>query len=747
MNPWSVASLAAALRDRFRRHPGLQALLLGAAGALLNVLALPPLPALPLYLGGVAYLFALLTLGWRWGLVAAALAGAALYGKGMLVLPLLETAVLAWLILRWHFKPWKAALVFWALLGMPFMALAGRSVAGLDWPILLTGMAVSGLNGMFNLLLAELLMGVTGRKGGEPLRVQFMRRLTLFAILPTLVLSIVFNHLEVRQRLVQQVQRLDHSLAIVRQRLDARVEDLIRHLDALAVAALRPGMADRPEQWNLLLEDAYRIETGLGTLLLADAQGIIQAGYPARFEDGRAVAGAGFSVADRAYFREPMRTGRAYVSDVFMGRGYGPKPIVAVSTPLVGGDGQIGVVEASLALAELTDLVQGAAQEPERVSTLITDTQGRVIYASEALGLAFMAALPETLVRIAERPAATPDALAAGDTRPYLYQSRLLRHAATRATRWRVAQLYDIRGDILYFNLRSLLRITVVLVLILAARVLAKRYADRVLEPLAQLNRRTESLNLVDIAQVMPVVVDHGPREVMRLVRTFNAMIARLSKAQLEIRSAFAVRDQLNLALERSNRELEDKVAERTEQLHQKAAMLEQLSITDTLTGLHNRRYLMREMQREWRRGQRLGGVLSLLLLDIDYFKRINDSHGHAAGDAVLVAVAAALRESLRETDTVARLGGEEFVILLPGVDRSGALQFAERLRVRVETLAIAFESLELACTVSIGLVDSQLAGLEDEEGMLLAADKALYTAKESGRNRVCAWPLAPTAA
>jgi len=165
---------------------------------------------------------------------------------------------------------------------------------------------------------------------------------------------------------------------------------------------------------------------------------------------------------------------------------------------------------------------------------------------------------------------------------------------------------------------------------------------------------------------------------------------------------------------------------------------LEHQSHTDVLTGLLNRRALQLAATREIAVARRHHFPLSLLLLDLDHFKQINDRHGHAGGDAALVQVAKCLTDNLRTIDLCARIGGEEFVALLPGYDGHRALEAAERIRSRIEGLSLEHRGLLLPLTTSVGVADlaPEDAVLED---LLARADRALYRAKQEGRNRVVA--------
>lgn len=163
---------------------------------------------------------------------------------------------------------------------------------------------------------------------------------------------------------------------------------------------------------------------------------------------------------------------------------------------------------------------------------------------------------------------------------------------------------------------------------------------------------------------------------------------------------------------------------------------LEHMARTDALTGLLNRRAFLDEFERESARTARDGSQLCMLLMDLDYFKQINDRHGHRTGDAVLCSVAEVLRTSLRRGDLVGRLGGEEFAALLPQTTEFQAGMLAERLRERVETQAIAADGAPVSITASFGIAAWQ-GSYESLEVLMHHADIAMYMAKQAGRNCV----------
>ncbi len=191
------------------------------------------------------------------------------------------------------------------------------------------------------------------------------------------------------------------------------------------------------------------------------------------------------------------------------------------------------------------------------------------------------------------------------------------------------------------------------------------------------------------------------------------------------------------------NQELQARIrtGRRMVELHQqliaaREALREQAT-TDALTGVANRRTILETLGRELERSRRAGTSCAVVFVDLDHFKRVNDTHGHAAGDAVLRQAAATMRSILRPYDLLGRYGGEEFVAVLPGCDAAGAQAVAERLRATVSAAPTVVGELSLRVTCSIGVAVGGGASGADRERLLSAADAALYRAKQVGRDRV----------
>lgn len=209
-----------------------------------------------------------------------------------------------------------------------------------------------------------------------------------------------------------------------------------------------------------------------------------------------------------------------------------------------------------------------------------------------------------------------------------------------------------------------------------------------------------------------------GWREVRELTEHFSVMIATLKEF---------------------NETLQSKIDERTHDLGEANRKLTELATRDPLTGLYNRRHLQVSLDREIGRAHRYGHPLSIVIMDIDHFKAVNDAHGHAIGDLVLQRLAEFLKDTLRSSDIVARIGGEEFCFILPESPEEAALAFLERVRIGISEIAFEADATAFSVTCSFGLAELNDAS-PDPDHLMKNADIALYEAKRSGRNRIVAF-------
>ncbi|RLP52652.1 MAG: GGDEF domain-containing protein [Ketobacter sp.] len=213
---------------------------------------------------------------------------------------------------------------------------------------------------------------------------------------------------------------------------------------------------------------------------------------------------------------------------------------------------------------------------------------------------------------------------------------------------------------------------------------------------------------------------------------------ALAERINIERRLRYEAQEQTLITTRRINEELESRVQERTQELEALTQQLRDLSNTDQLTGLCNRRHLESSFYDEWERAKRYQRDIAVIMIDIDHFKTVNDTHGHLVGDDCLQEVARRIQEGVRwPSDLAARFGGEEFCILLPETGLKGALIVAERIRTLVAATPVTTRSHSLSITISAGVYSLVPSEEKSIDQTLNFADKALYQAKDKGRNQV----------
>lgn len=355
-----------------------------------------------------------------------------------------------------------------------------------------------------------------------------------------------------------------------------------------------------------------------------------------------------------------------------------------------------------------------AARSFAEAPLYLVDENGRVVAASLSTDAAGFEAFPRDLL-------AHPEHAPALDFRTVDGRRGIGAHRALAVAGWGLVVAESL--EVAFAPVFSVVtRVFVIdLAIILAFSFLAYEITAKIVRPLEALSDGARGISR---GELEIEIADTGTQdEIGLLTRTFNDMARRLRRNRDEI--------------EQQHRQLR----EQNEELQRANEVLEQLSITDGLTKLHNHRYFQEALTREIKRVSRSGEPLAILLVDIDDFKALNDRHGHAHGDTLLVRIARVLNESVRESDILARYGGEEFVVLATGTDLEGAMFVAEKVRTAVaETMFVAPETLDpMHVTVSIGV--AEFAG--DRKRFFDAADRALYRAKGAGKN--CVMAAAPS--
>lgn len=439
----------------------------------------------------------------------------------------------------------------------------------------------------------------------------------------------------------------------------------------------------------------------------------------------------GSSVAQRGWFIAARE--RVYVGDVNESKPLAallpaqandePTRVIDFAAPIRDAEGRLlGVVGAHAHWRWITGVVDGVTRRQKPgggIDALILDREGRVLY-PEALAAAQGGGEPVLPTALAK--GRFEGLLRFGDGKDYLSSEATLQVGTNAELGWRIVARQPVELAMrpvrdLRFEL-ALLGVLAAAVLVVAALLLARRVSKPV-ERLVRIAERVEAERRIPDFPDEPATLE----------------LARLGGAMRSMARSLLETEQ---ALQKTNATLETQVRQRTAELQSANAALQHLATHDPLTGLHNRRSLDARLGEalalDRRYGASSGRVHGLLLIDVDHFKRVNDAHGHPAGDAVLRQLAQLLLGTVRVSDVAARFGGEEFAVLLPELGGPlDAVLTAEKIRAAVQ--AATFPEVG-KLTVSIG-VSLALPEDADARPLIARADAALYEAKRGGRNAV----------
>lgn len=564
--------------------------------------------------------------------------------------------------------------------------------------------------------------------GGHTLHRDLVVGLAMLALVPALALGLVLAKRAAEQREDRAVSTLHDTALDVATQLD---QLFAAHRKDIALLARTVANEAQPDAAALAatLASHHAIYDDYLTMLATDAAGTILCATALVAGQPQQISVIGHSVADRPYFALPMRNGGSFISDVFRGRGLGNDVIVAVSHAVVDATGKRqGIVEGSLDLRSLGRFPSVVRAVERGADLFIVDSTARVIYSSDAVRY-------PPLGHLNQSDFVTP---------PRAHRAAGQRHIVADETTdmgWRVVArlpLQPIKASVL-----SDFRVTTIWLLatVCAAAMLSAALARRVRRPLQALTAAVRSLD-VDGIDAKIAAPTGAPDEIKAVFAHLSTVAERMHNSYRQLSAASEAgkhyRDQLEQTLSRRDEE----IASRTRELEESNRKLLTLSNVDALTGLANRRHFLETIDRVWRHGMRERSPVSVAIVDLDHFKAYNDTYGHQGGDQCLVRVAGAMASVVsRSLDMVARCGGEEFMIVLGNTELADALSIAERTRQLVEDLAIPHigSSTDSIVTLSVGVASAVPRRGSHHDELIRLADRALYHAKERGRNKV-AW-------
>ena len=406
------------------------------------------------------------------------------------------------------------------------------------------------------------------------------------------------------------------------------------------------------------------------------------------------------NISTRDYIKYPLANNQTYLSDVTI-TNTNPSPVIFVSSAIVERDQTSGVLALSINLWNENNIfraVFNGFQEKKQGTIYVIDGQGRIVFHMDR-ELVGLLANPSISSQFADTREGLLDNISSEHGKVDLAFRKLT------SNNWIV--VYEMGHDEIYSMSiigRYIYAGTLVLVLLLGLLASAV-FVRIILRPLEQITNATEQVAAGDLTQR----IDYNGHDDLRgVMKNFNSMTTNLKFQYDE---------------------------------------LEKLSLHDYLTGLANRRYFEQQLHLELERATRLGHPSTLLMLDIDDFKHINDKYGHLKGDKILKILASALKEIVREVDLPVRFGGEEFLVLLPETSLAQGQIVAEKIRKEISQITIVSRKGNITITVSIGMSgtehdDKLCYALLDRAGagLLKRADEALYQAKAKGKNRVQVW-------
>jgi len=500
---------------------------------------------------------------------------------------------------------------------------------------------------------------------------------------------------------------------------------------------------------NAWLDTRRAINSEFQSMIVVTEGGTVVSASPLQDFGGKSIVAARANVRDRSYFQQTIANPWAQISDVFRGRIYGHEQIIAISAPLLdAGRRPRGIVEGSINLA-FFDSLQRAFPLAPGAEMVVLDTHNRVIFSNA----------PKTwdaLQDLSSSPLLQA-ALAAGKGKAFRYREEqgdqpgryYLAASSETANHWHVL----LRMPLALVNDRVYESVATtagwLMAAIVFALLLSRLLSRRITEPLNALSELVTQYDPLKGGGT-PDWRQSSPQEINGIYRAFRNTAARITELYGTLMETLEHSEKLRRELDEVVANRERVIEERTAQLARANRLLDQQAKLDPLTAIANRRGAEEFLDRCWSFGLRDHAPLSVLMVDVDYFKAYNDTYGHRAGDDCLQIIATTLAEAAtRPLDMASRWGGEEFLVILGATPAEGALSTAERMRRAIETAALPHSQAvgRHVVTISVGVATRIPARDAHVTALLEEADRALYKAKQRGRNCVVATAeqLAPT--
>ncbi|MBI3651946.1 MAG: response regulator [Acidobacteria bacterium] len=552
----------------------------GVLGYAVNHFPLPVFGRVEIVFGGIGYLLIAICYGPRYGLLAALIAASepvALWHNPYVFLYMgMESLIVGWLVRR-RWQPLLADLLYWLLLGLPLLILIYLGILKFTNLVAWSIIIADSLNGLLNLIIATVLLALTPLSRwlptspyfatAPPLRTQLFQGIVSIATLPILFLSIIHANFHSRAAQLEAGNRLRESSQAISHSID---DYLDHHLSALLMLAKTlensPNwQADVLQRETAKTHDLYN---GFRTVMVVNRHGTPLIVQPPVTPDGSPFFDSPTTVSDRDYFLQPLRSGKPYISGVFLGRNFQAAPIVAISVPVFAANQQVqGIVEGSLDLSKFYQFNQ-SYETIREVTITIVDQQGNIIFSSNAgLYVPLQSLKEQPMMRAAQAAAPNSffyfDQLDAHTPHDTHYLSvRSTTHAGWQVFMQQPVLQIQIANEKFY-----LLTLIWTLIAAIFSILFARYIAGNITQPLERLVSEVRNFSITGQPQPTVVATTTAPTEVAALTQDFERLTVRLNESYRELQSSLEEREKLNGELQTLLKELDRKVRERTREL------------------------------------------------------------------------------------------------------------------------------------------------------------------------------------
>ncbi|MBR9729219.1 diguanylate cyclase [Shewanella intestini] len=534
--------------------------------------------------------------------------------------------------------------------------------------------------------------------------------MTLMITISLLVSAIIFNYFYLERQQVLLQSKLNNSANHISSATENYISNYKRVIKNAALQLNYEKLT--PQQRQSFLNNLHQSYPGFITMLIANEKAqVVNASPTTRFLDIKGDLKQ-ISIKDRDYYIEAFYNQQLFVSSVFLGRGLGNDAIIAISAPLFN-DGKVsGIIEGSLNLSYLKQ-VENLESNQLKQSIILVDEHNQIVYSTEKLALKPISPFVSSkgsdfyrtqlaLINIHNLEALTPE---------YFYTQKTLDNG------WKLYVLEEFSPLLKLAEKQMLNSFLMLFVSVFLSFWISKKISRLLNVPLDLLANHLSKLDATELKN--QVVGDSFPNEVYQLYQRLSYSKQQLLSYQMD---------------------LEGIVSERTVELEQANKKLKDLVDKDALTGLYNRRYSEDKFNDCLDFCMRSEQAITVAILDLDFFKNVNDTYGHLAGDECLRQVSSLLSVHFkRDTDIIARYGGEEFLLILPISNSLKIESHLNNFRQAIESQTMSQPNSDNAfnVTVSIGAITANANFSSDLDDWIKVADKNLYRAKEAGRNQV----------